>query len=89
MTFKIRKKNGKQAIFKDGKQITEWFDEIYKYGLVEGQSNNFIAEKNNEKFIYHKLIDRRICKDLNKSSLLDKYNQNKELLKLPLLDDEC
>jgi len=43
MAFEIREEDGKQAIFKDGKRITEWFDWIYEDGLVSGTSDFFVA----------------------------------------------
>jgi len=53
MGFEIRKKNGKQAIFKGGKQITDWFDDIWTYdGLLKGQSNFFKARKDGKWAIY-------------------------------------
>jgi len=52
MGFEVRKQNRKKAIFKDGVQIAEWFDRIFSYGLVLGQSNYFIAKKNDKIAIY-------------------------------------
>jgi len=50
--FKIREQNGKKAVFRDGKQISEWFDEIWDDGLVSGQSNYFIAKEDGKQAIY-------------------------------------
>jgi len=52
MAFEIRKQNGKYAIFKDGIQITDWFDDIYDDGLVKDESNYFAAEKDGYWNIY-------------------------------------
>jgi len=52
MSFEIREKNGKYAIFNGDVQITEWFDDIVEDGLVEGESNYFIVRKNGKESIY-------------------------------------
>jgi hypothetical protein len=54
--YYVESKNGKEAIFdKDGKQISpEWFDEILKYGLVEGKSDYYIAKKNGKYAVFDK-----------------------------------
>jgi len=85
MAFEIREQNDKYAIFKGDKQITEWFDWIGDYGLVEGQSNYFAAKEDGIYSIYHKLLNKKI----SYTDKFEDYNQNKELNKLPLLDDEC
>lgn len=57
MKYEIILKDNKRAIFeKDtGKQISEWFNHIFSYGLVSGQSDFYIAGNNNGKLaIFHK-----------------------------------
>jgi len=88
------KQNGKYSIYeyKDGEihKITDDFDWIYTNGLVLGESNYFMSERNDEYFIYHKLIEKRLLEDEDgETSLLKEYNQNKKLSKFPLLDGKC
>jgi len=52
MVFEIRDENGKKAVFKDGKQISEWFDRISENGLIKGESNFIIVAKNNKETLY-------------------------------------
>jgi len=52
MGFEIKMKNGKKALFKDDKQITEWFDNIWAYELLESRSSYFLAIRNNKINIY-------------------------------------
>lgn len=54
-TYEIRKQNSKQAIFdENGKQISDWFDEIIGYDFIINQSDYFIAIKNNKAAIFYK-----------------------------------
>jgi hypothetical protein len=48
-------KDDKEAIFyKNGYQVTDWFDDIYPVGLIDGKTKYYIGERN--KFYYiHKL----------------------------------
>jgi len=52
MGFEIRVQNDKCAIFKDDVQITEWFDNIWDYGLTKDESDFFIAGKKDKYAIY-------------------------------------
>ena len=57
--YRIREENGKQAIFDDkGNQISEWFDWVWEYGLVKGQSDYYIAVKNKKYAIFDKSSKR-------------------------------
>jgi len=71
MAFEIREQNGKKAVFKDGKQITEWFDWVWSSGLVQGQSNYFIAEKDRKQAIYEYKNGQiiKITKDFKRISI--------------------
>jgi hypothetical protein len=56
--FKMEGKNNgfyEQAIFyKDGKQVSNWYDGISSAGLVNGESDYYIASKNWKYAIFHK-----------------------------------
>jgi hypothetical protein len=44
-----------QAIFdKDGKQIADWFDRIYAYGLRQGSSDYYLATKDGKQAFFYK-----------------------------------
>ena len=53
--FVVEKDQLVQAIFnKNGKRISDWFDFIFDYGLIYGQSDYYMAEKNGKYAIFHK-----------------------------------
>jgi hypothetical protein len=55
MKYEIRKReDGKVAIFDvDGNQITDWYDWIWTYGLLRGESKYFIAKKDGRLAIFN------------------------------------
>jgi antitoxin component YwqK of YwqJK toxin-antitoxin module len=58
MRYEIRRRgyDGKEAVFdENGKMISpEWFDWIFPYGLVKGESPYYIAKKNGKYAIFDK-----------------------------------
>ncbi len=45
----------KYAIFdKDGNKVSEWFDYIYREGLLSGESDYYAIAERDKKYIYHK-----------------------------------
>jgi len=70
-------KDWKQAIFdKDGNRLTEWFDAIYPYGVVNGQAGQdgyFIACRGNTFAVYH-ITEGKVSKDFP-INLLEEGNE--------------
>lgn len=56
MAYEIKIENDKQAVFEKDtdKRISEWFHYIYSYGLVNGDSDFYLAGINDKIAIYHK-----------------------------------
>jgi antitoxin component YwqK of YwqJK toxin-antitoxin module len=53
--FVVRNDDLKEAIFnKNGEQISDWFDWISEYGLTEGESEYYMANKNGKEAIFYK-----------------------------------
>jgi hypothetical protein len=53
--FIVRNDDLKETIFdKSGKQISDWYNQIKRDGLVDGKSDYYIAEKNGKEAIFYK-----------------------------------
>lgn len=53
--FIVKNNYLKEAIFdKSGNQISDWYNQIKRNGLVDGESDYYIADKNDKEAIFHK-----------------------------------